>query len=47
VTHPGFVLALLHDGDLSPLEEGLVVHLGLLDGFLGSELDVGVSIMFN
>ena len=47
VTHPRFVLALLQDGDLSPLEERLIVHLGLLDGFLGSELDVGVSIMFN
>ena len=47
VTHPRLVLALLQDGDLSALEERLVVHLSLLDGFLGSELDVGVSIMFS
>ena len=47
VTHPRFVLALLQDGDLSTLEEGLVVHLGLLDGFLGRKLDVSVSITIN
>ena len=47
MTHPRLVLALLQDGDLSALEERLVVHLSLLDGFLGSELDVGVSIMFS
>ena len=47
VTHARLVLALLQDGDLSALEERLVVHLSLLDGFLGSELDVGVSIMFS
>ena len=47
MTHARLVLALLQDGDLSALEERLVVHLSLLDGFLGSELDVGVSIMFS
>lgn len=47
MAHPRLVLALLQDGDLSALEERLVVHLSLLDGFLGSELDVGVSIMFS
>lgn len=47
VAHPRLVLALLQDSDLPALEERLVVHLSLLDGFLGSELDVGVSIMFS